>query len=102
VADRNGNPLVLSAIVTYYIEDSRRAALDVQNYDVFIKTQATCVLKIIAAQYPYESTDHSPSLKNEAGMVKEHMRKTLQAKIAVTGARIDSFELTDLSYAPEV
>ena len=102
VADRNGNPLEISGIVTYNIEDSRRAALDVVDTDSFIKLQATAVLKIVASKYPYESSDHSPCLKNEASKIKEEMRECLQTKIAVTGARVLSFELTDLSYAPEI
>jgi regulator of protease activity HflC (stomatin/prohibitin superfamily) len=102
VADKNGNPLEISGIVTYMIEDTRRAALDVTDSNSFIKLQATAVLKVVASQYPYESTDHSPSLKTEAAKIKEEMKTELQHKIRVTGATVLSFELTDLSYAAEI
>jgi regulator of protease activity HflC (stomatin/prohibitin superfamily) len=102
VADRNGNPLMISGVVTYLIEDTRRAALDVFDCHSFIRTQATCVLKVVASKYPYEAPNHEPSLKTGSNVIKEEMRAELQRKVAITGAQIDSFELTDLSYAPEV
>ncbi len=102
VADKNGNPLEVSGIVTYHIEDTRRAALDVTDSHRYIQQQATAVLKVVAAKYPYESSDHSPSLKNEAAKIKEEMKEELQHKIRVTGGKVISFELTDLSYAAEV
>jgi hypothetical protein len=105
VADRNGNPLMISGVVTYLIEDTRRAALDVVDCHSFIRTQATCVMKVVASKYPYEAPNHEPSLKTVktgSNVIKEEMRAELQRKVAITGAQIDFFELTDLSYAPEV
>ena len=36
VLERNGNPIQISAVVVYRVEDAYRAALDVENYRTFI------------------------------------------------------------------
>jgi regulator of protease activity HflC (stomatin/prohibitin superfamily) len=102
VADGNGNPIVVAAVVTFRFVDSKKAALDVQDASSFVKTQAMAVLKQVASRYPYESATHQTSLKSETGVIAKEMRDILQAKVEIAGADVASFELSDLSYAPEI
>ncbi|MBS0195596.1 MAG: SPFH domain-containing protein [Planctomycetes bacterium] len=102
VADGNGNPIVVAAVVTFRFVDSKKAALDVQDAPSFVKTQAMAVLKQVASRYPYESATHQTSLKSETGVIAKEMREILQSKVEIAGAEVASFELSDLSYAPEI
>jgi regulator of protease activity HflC (stomatin/prohibitin superfamily) len=101
VVDFNANPLVVSGVVTFFFEQTIKAALDVQEPVNFIATQATAVLKQVVAAYPYESED-GVSLQHEVAQVSEKMVKLLQKQVAVSGARIISFQLNEISYAPEI
>ena len=101
VADGNGNPIVIAGVCTYTVVDSMEAALAVEDYVGFVKTQAMAVLKQVASKYPYESeTGHS--LKAEAEEVGHEMVKLLQEKVRVAGVEVQSYELADLAYAPEI
>jgi regulator of protease activity HflC (stomatin/prohibitin superfamily) len=102
VADGNGNPILAAAVVTFRFVDSRRAALDVEDAPAFVRTQAMAVLKQVASRYPYESATHATSLKSETAVIAGEMRELLQSKVQVAGAEVVSFELSDLSYAPEI
>ncbi len=102
VADGNGNPIVVAAVVTFKFVDSKKAALDVQDAPTFVKTQAMAVLKQVASRYPYESVNHQTSLKHETGAIAKEMRDLLQSKVEIAGAEVAAFELSDLSYAPEI
>lgn len=102
VADGNGNPILAAAVVTFRFVDCRRAALDVQDAPAFVRTQAMAVLKQVASRYPYESATHATSLKSETAVIAAEMRQLLQSKVEVAGASVVSFELSDLSYAPEI
>lgn len=51
----NGSPLLVSGVVVYYYRDTRRAALDMLNRDVFVRDQASAVLKQIVGGFPYEN-----------------------------------------------
>jgi len=108
IIDKNGNPLLVSAIIVYHIVNTRRAALDVLNARHFISLQATAVLKQIVSQYPYE--DRNPDgreegslcLKTEANEIGHQLRTKLQDKIAQAGAVCQSFQLNEISFAPEI
>jgi len=102
VADGNGNPIVVAGVVTFRFTDSKKAALDVQDAPSFVKTQAMAVLKQVASRYPYESATHQMSLKSETGAIAKEMRDLLQSKVEIAGAEVAFFELSDLSYAPEI
>jgi regulator of protease activity HflC (stomatin/prohibitin superfamily) len=101
VADHNGNPIIIAAVCTYEVIDSVKAALSVENYQDFIRSQAVAVLKQVASKYPYESPD-GHCLKSEASVIAQEMIGVLQQKGEVAGVRILSFEISDLSYAPEI
>src|SRR5687768_6502495 len=40
VADHNGNPIIIAGVCTYEVVDSVKAALSVEDYQSFIRTQA--------------------------------------------------------------
>lgn len=56
ILDKNGNPLLVSAIIVYHVVNTKRAAIDVANAYQFVSLQATAVLKQIVSQYPYEAS----------------------------------------------
>jgi regulator of protease activity HflC (stomatin/prohibitin superfamily) len=99
VADAKGNPLNVSGIITYHIVDSRKAVLDTKDAREYIMTQGLAVMKRIASMYPYEG-EHS--LKSEADTLRKQMVALLQERVDSAGLEVLSFELTDLSYAPEI
>jgi len=102
IIDLNGNPLNVSAIITFYYNDVRRTVLHVANAYQFIRDQAQAVMKQVVSRYPYESHDGSPSLKNETHEVGKEMVEILQERVTVAGAKIISFDLNELAYAPEI
>ena len=102
VADGDGNPVIVSGVVGYRIVNSKSAALDVENARSFVHTQAQTILKQIVSRYPYETTDGTPSLKSETYEIGIELCRALQEKSTVAGVLIESFELADLSYAPEI
>lgn len=103
VLEKNGNPINISAVVVYRVEESYRAALEVESYRQFIEDQAGAVVKRCSSQFPYESADHSePCLKVESDEVTESFIAELQEAVEAAGIRVLSVRLNDLTYAPEI
>jgi regulator of protease activity HflC (stomatin/prohibitin superfamily) len=103
VVERNGNPILISAVVVYRVEDTRKAALDVDNFNRFIEDQAGAVIKRVSAQFPYESPGKTePCLKSEAEEVTRAYMRELQNAVDPAGIRVLSVRLNDLTYAPEI
>jgi len=101
VVDANGNPIIVSGIVTYKIVHTIRAAFDVGNVQDYLERQALACLKKVCSKYPYESKD-GHSLQQEQDHVSKQMINVLQRKADLCGAKILSYELADLQYAPEI
>lgn len=101
VVDKNGNPIVVSGVVTFQVVDSVRAAFDVINYVNYIELQAVAVLKRVCSMYPYECRT-GKSLQSESREVSALLVRLLQEKSEAAGARVISYELADLQYAPEI
>jgi len=102
VADGRGNPLLLSGVVTYKVVNSKQAALDVQDFESFVSTQGTAVMKKVASMYPYEARGTEPSLKSEAEHLRQSLISSLQERVTIAGIQVFNFELNDLAYAPEI
>jgi len=103
VLERNGNPIQISAIVVYRVDDSYKAALEVESYRTFIEDQASAVIKRVSAQFPYESPDHSePCLKLENDTVNRAFVQEMQEAVQAAGVRVLNVRMNDLTYAPEI
>jgi regulator of protease activity HflC (stomatin/prohibitin superfamily) len=103
VVEANGNPVEISAVVVYRVEDTYRAALHVENYRDFIDDQAGAVVKRVASRFPYESAEPSqPCLKKESDEVTEQFIADLQEAVNPSGIRVLGVRLNDLTYAPEI
>lgn len=74
---------------------------DVANYSKYLEKQSLAVLKRVCSMYPYECHT-GKSLQSESAEVSQLMVRLLQEKADVAGARIISYELADLQYAPEI
>jgi len=103
VVEVNGNPVEISAVVVYRVEDTYRAALHVENYRQFIEDQAGAVVKRVASKFPYESADETkPCLKKESEAVTDKFIAELQEAVNPAGIRVLGVRLNDLTYAPEI
>jgi hypothetical protein len=79
---------LISAVVVYRVEDTRRAALDVENFRRFIEDQAGAVIKRVSAQFPYESAEQGqPCLKKENELVTQCFMEELQKAVSPAGIR---------------
>ncbi len=74
---------------------------DVINYYNYIELQAVAVLKRVCSMYPYECRT-GKSLQSESREVSALLVRLLQEKSEAAGARVISYELADLQYAPEI
>lgn len=103
VVELNGNPVEISAVVVYRVEDTYKAALQVDDYRRFIEDQAGAVVKRVASQFPYESAEETiPCLKKESQAVTDRFVIDLQEASDPAGIRVIGVRLNDLTYAPEI
>lgn len=97
VVDAKGNPIMISGNIAYQVYSVKKARVEVVDADIYVRQQAPMILRKVASQYTYDDlrTDQS-------GQVEASLRNSLQKAVADAGVRILQFDLTDLSYAPEI
>ena len=96
IADATGSPVVVSAILNYLVTDSKKALLNVDSVNSYVNTNAQSVLKQVVGRYTYDQ------LKCEAASVSASLLARLQPIVAVAGVEIQSMQLNELNYAPEI
>jgi len=97
VVDASGNPIMISGNVAYQIYSVKKSRVDVVDAYSYVHQQAPMILRKVASKYSYDELRTDPN-----GQVQESLRSLLQGAVADAGVRIIQFDLTDLSYAPEI
>lgn len=96
VADANGAPVVVSAILNYRVCDAKRAMFAVEDCNRFVLTNATAILKQVVGTHTYEE------LKTHAKEVNQAMADQVRPEVAIAGIHVESMQMNELNYAPEI
>jgi regulator of protease activity HflC (stomatin/prohibitin superfamily) len=103
VNDKRGNPIEIAAVVVWRVDDTAKAAFDVDDYESYVHIQSEAAVRHIASLYAYDRGDeHEPTLRESADEVALALQGELQERMAKTGVVIDEARLTHLAYAPEI
>jgi len=103
VNDANGNPIEISAVITWQVTDAAQAAFDVEDYDGFVTIQAETAVRHVASVFPYDSYEEGQeSLRGAADQVIATLQADLQERLDVAGVAVLDTRLRRLAYAPEI
>jgi regulator of protease activity HflC (stomatin/prohibitin superfamily) len=103
VNDADGNPIEISAVVVWQVEDTAKALYAVDDFVQFVATQAETAVRHIATSYAYEVHGSGTlSLRDNADEITGELSTEIQARVASAGVKIIESRLTRLSYASEI
>jgi len=103
VNDLDGNPVEIGVIVIWRIINTAKAAFNVDNYVVFISTQADSAIRQVARLYPYDITDDDEkSLRGSSQEISQELKKELQERVDIAGIEIMEVRINHLAYAQEI
>src|SRR5215207_7516239 len=103
VNDANGNPIEISAVITWQVADAAQAAFDVEDYKGFVDIQAETAVRHVASVFPYDSYEQGQeSLRGAADRVIATLQADLQERLDVAGVEVVDTRLRRLAYAPEI
>lgn len=104
VNDEEGNPIEISVVVVWRINDTAKAVFSVENYVTFISTQCDSAIRQVARQYPYDVSDHGDetSLRGSSQEVANVLKAELQERVEMAGIEVMDARINNLAYAPEI
>jgi regulator of protease activity HflC (stomatin/prohibitin superfamily) len=107
VNDKMGNPIEIAAVVVWKIEDTFKAAFEVDNYEQYVVIQSEAAVRHLAQSYPYDTfeddgNDGGLTLRSGADQVNKLLEEELQNRLARAGVAVIEARLSHLAYAPEI
>ena len=107
VNDKRGNPIEIAAVVVWHVDDTAKAAFDVDDYETFVKVQSEAAVRHLASAFAYDAEEaanasREPTLLGSADVVAAALEKELQARLDQAGVVVEEARLTHLAYAPEI
>jgi regulator of protease activity HflC (stomatin/prohibitin superfamily) len=103
VNDANGNPIEISAVITWQVRDAAQAVFDVERYEDFVDIQAETAVRHVASVFPYDAyEERQPSLSGAADRVIATLHDDLQERLDVAGVAVFDTRLRRLAFAPEI
>jgi regulator of protease activity HflC (stomatin/prohibitin superfamily) len=104
VNDKVGNPNQIGVILVWQVEDTFRAAFDVDNYENFVKVQSDSAVRKLAGQYAYDNFDNDTELTLRSGHdeINSTLEENLSKRLEIAGIRVIEARIGYLAYAPEI
>ena len=103
VNDKNGNPIEISAVVVWRVEDTAQASFEVDDFVEYIQVQSESAIRHLATSYPYDLTEgETASLRSSIEEVSEALGSEIQERVAAAGVSVSEARINHLAYAPEI
>ncbi len=107
VNDKLGNPIMISTILVWKVENTYKAAFDVDNYENFVRVQSDAAVRKLASLYPYDNfeddgQDEEITLRASVNEVSEALEKELSERLTMAGIEVLEARIGYLAYAQEI
>lgn len=108
VNDKMGNPIEISCVVVWQVNDTAQALFDVDDYVGYVMAQSEAAVRGLAGTYPYDNHDEHGnetdviSLREGREQVNEVLEEQLTERLSRAGVTVVEARITHLAYAPEI
>jgi regulator of protease activity HflC (stomatin/prohibitin superfamily) len=105
VNDKQGNPIIIGAVVVWKVSDTYKAAFDVENYNQFVNIQAESALRKLAMQYSYDNFEDENAeitLRSSSSEINNMLEHEISDRLQIAGIQVVEARISHLAYAQEI
>jgi regulator of protease activity HflC (stomatin/prohibitin superfamily) len=105
VNDKHGNPIIIGAVVVWNVDNSYKAAFEVDNYPSFVLTQSESAIRKLAGHYSYDNFEDETAeitLRSSGDEVSQMLEREIAERLAIAGIVIIEARISHLAYAEEI
>lgn len=107
VNDKLGNPVMISTILVWRVQNTYKAAFDVDNYENFVRVQTDAAVRKLASMYPYdnfadEGHVEDITLRSSVNEVSNALEKEIDERLSIAGIEVLEARIGYLAYAQEI
>lgn len=105
VNDKIGNPIMIGVVLVWRVNDTYKAAFDVNDYEHFVSIQSEAAIRHMAGSYPYDNFEDEQAeitLRSGGNDVSELLESELTDRLAIAGIEVMEARINYLAYASEI
>ena len=105
VNDKIGNPIMIGIVLVWRVENTFKAAFEVDDYAHFVDIQSEAAIRKLAGIYPYDNFDDEEadiSLRSGGEEVNHQLEEELRERLAIAGIEVMEARISHLAYAEEI
>lgn len=105
VNDKIGNPIMIGIVLVWRVENTFKAAFEVDDYIRFVDIQSEAAIRKLAGAYPYDNFDDEQaeiSLRSGGEEVNQQLENELSDRLAIAGIHVMEARIAYLAYASEI
>jgi regulator of protease activity HflC (stomatin/prohibitin superfamily) len=105
VNDKIGNPIMIGVVLVWKVEDTFKAAFEVDKYDHFVVVQSEAALRKLAGLYPYDNfevEEATITLRSGGEEVNHQLEAELRDRLEIAGIHVIEARINYIAYASEI
>lgn len=105
VNDKVGNPVMIGVVMVWRVENTYKAAFEVDNFQQFVDIQTEAAVRKLAGHYPYDNfndTEAEITLRDSNEEVNKMLEEELVERLSIAGIHIYEARINYLAYASEI
>lgn len=105
VNDKLGNPIMIGIVLVWRVQDTFKAAFEVNDYESFVKIQSEAAIRKLAGTYPYDNFDDEQaeiSLRSGNEEIHLELMNELTERLSIAGIEVIEARISNLAYAQEI
>lgn len=105
VNDKVGNPVMIGVVMVWRVEETYKAAFDVDNFLHFVDVQTEAAVRKLAGHYPYDNfndTEAEITLRDDAVEVNRKLEEQISERLAIAGIHVYEARINYLAYSSEI
>lgn len=105
VNDKIGNPVMIGVVLVWRVENTYKAAFDVNEYEHFVMIQSEAAVRKMAGEFPYdnlEDEDAKITLRGGKEEVNGLLEDEITERLAIAGITVIEARINYLAYAQEI
>lgn len=105
VNDKMGNPILISVILVWKVQDTFKASFEVSDYQNFIQIQTDSAVRKLAGSFPYDHFEDERAtitLSTNFDDVNKALEHEITERLTIAGIEVIESRIGHLAYAPEI
>jgi regulator of protease activity HflC (stomatin/prohibitin superfamily) len=105
VNDKLGNPIMIGIVLVWKVEETFKAAFQVDDFNRFVEIQSESAVRKLAGHYAYDNFDDDQTditLRGGGEEVNHVLEKELSERLLIAGINVIEARIAHLAYSAEI